>query len=119
MKHCERILGVEGGGTKTAWALVETVLPTGPDDPGREFRILKQGRLQASNFRLTAPEDLRAILAELPKEIDCAGVFLAGCATAEDREALRQISLDIWPKAKIVTGSDRLSGLAADRKSVV
>jgi N-acetylmuramic acid 6-phosphate etherase len=113
VKHCERILGVEGGGTKTAWALVETVVPTGPNDPGREFRILKQGRLQASNFRLTAPEDLRAILAELPKEIDCAGVFLAGCATAEDREALRQISLDIWPKAKIVTGSDRLSGLAA------
>ena len=113
MKPGERILGVEGGGTKTAWALVETVVPTGRDDPGWEFRILEQGKLQASNFRLTAPERLRAILAELPKQIDCAGVFLAGCATAEDREALRQICLEIWPKAKIVTGSDRDSGLAA------
>ena len=56
---------------------------------------------------------MRAILAELPKQIDCAGVFLAGCATAEDRDALRQICLEIWPKAKIVTGSDRDSGLAA------
>ena len=113
MKHCGRILGVEGGGTKTAWALVETVVPTGPDDPARQFRILEQGKLEASNFRLTAPERLRAILGELPKKIDCAGVFLAGCATAEDRNALRQICLEIWPKAKIVTGSDRHSGLAA------
>ena len=104
---------MEGGGTKTAWALVETVAPTGRDDPGWEFRILEQGKLQASNFRLTAPERLRAILAELPKQIDCAGVFLAGCGTAEDRRALRQICLEIWPKAKIVTGSDRDSGLAA------
>ena len=109
MKPGERILGVEGGGTKTAWVLVETVA----DTPGSEFRILKQGKLQASNFRLTAPERLRAILAELPRQIDCAGVFLAGCATAEDRGALRQICLEIWPKAKIVTGSDRDSGLAA------
>jgi N-acetylmuramic acid 6-phosphate etherase len=111
VKPGERILGVEGGGTKTAWALVETVAGVG--DPGWEFRILKQGKLQASNFRLTAPERLRAILAELPKEIDRAGVFLAGCATAEDRDALRRICLEIWPKGKIVTGSDRHSGLAA------
>ena len=109
MKPGERILGVEGGGTKTAWVLVETVA----DTPGSEFRILEQGKLQASNFRLTAPERLRAILAELPTQIDCAGVFLAGCATVEDRGALRQICLEIWPKAKIVTGSDRDSGLAA------
>jgi N-acetylmuramic acid 6-phosphate etherase len=102
---------VEGGGTKTAWALVETV--GGVGHPGWEFRILKQGKLQASNFRLTAPERLRAILGELPKQIDCAGVFLAGCATAEDRDALRRICLEIWPKTKIVTGSDRASGLAA------
>ncbi len=111
MKPGERILGVEGGGTKTAWAFVETV--GGIGDPGWEFRILEQGKLQASNFRLTAPERLRTILAELPTQIDCAGVFLAGCGTEEDRSALRQICLEIWPKAKIVTGSDRDSGLAA------
>ena len=109
MKPGERILGVEGGGTKTAWVLVETV----PATPGSEFRILQQGKLQASNFRLTAPERLRAILAELPQEIDRAGVFLAGCGIEEDRGVLRQICLEIWPKAKIVTGSDRESGLAA------
>ncbi len=109
MKPGERILGVEGGGTKTAWTLVETVA----DTAGSEFRILEQGKLPSSNFRLTALGRLRAILAELPKQIDRAGVFLAGCATEEDRRALRQICLGIWPNAKIVTGSDRDSGLAA------
>ena len=111
MKPGERILGVEGGGKKTAWALVETVAGIG--DPTWEFRILEQGKLPSSNFRLTAPERLRAILAELPAQIDRAGVFLAGCGTAEDRGALRRICLEIWPNAKIVTGSDRNSGLAA------
>jgi N-acetylmuramic acid 6-phosphate etherase len=111
VKPGERILGVEGGGTKTAWALVETV--PGIGDPGWEFRILEQGKLPASNFRLTAPERLRTILADLPTQIDRAGVFLAGCATEEDRRALRQICLEVWPNAKIVTGSDRDSGLAA------
>jgi N-acetylmuramic acid 6-phosphate etherase len=109
VKPGERILGVEGGGTKTAWTLVETVA----DTAGSEFRILEQGKLPSSNFRLTALGRLRAILAELPKQIDRAGVFLAGCATEEDRRALRQICLGIWPNAKIVTGSDRDSGLAA------
>src|SRR5437762_5172414 len=111
VKPSERILGVEGGGTKTAWVLVEAV--AGGVDPGSQWSILGQGKLPASNFRLTAPERLRAILAELPKEISRAGVFLAGCATEEDRHALREICLRIWPNAKIVTGSDRDSGLAA------
>src|SRR6266516_4125808 len=109
MKPGERVLGVEGGGTKTAWVLAETVA----DTLGSEFRILEQGKLPASNFRLTTPERLRGILSELPKQIDRAGVFLAGCRTAEDRQSLEHICLEIWPNAKIVTGSDRDSGLAA------
>jgi N-acetylmuramic acid 6-phosphate etherase len=109
VKPSERILGVEGGGTKTSWVLAETVA----NALGAEFRILEQGKLPASNFRLTAPGRLRAILAELPKDISRAGVFLAGCATDEDRHALREICLHIWPNAQIVTGSDRDSGLAA------
>ena len=109
MKPGERILGVEGGGTKTAWVLVETVA----DTSGSEFLILDHGKLPPSNFRLTTPERLRSILGELPKQIDRAGVFLAGCATEEDRRSLEQICLEVWPNAKIVTGSDRDSGLAA------
>src|SRR6266705_2750181 len=111
MKPGERILGVEGGGTKTAWVLVEPVAGIG--DPGWEFHVIDQGKLPPSNFRLTTPERLRVILAELPKQIDRAGVFLAGCATEEDRRSLKEICLEVWPNAKIVTGSDRDSGLAA------
>src|SRR6266513_2687632 len=111
MKPGERILGVEGGGTKTAWVLVEAVGSTG--DAGVEFQILDQGKLPPSNLRLTTPERLREIFSELPKQIDRAGVFLAGCSTEEDRHSLRLICADVWPTAQIVTGSDRDSGLAA------
>ncbi len=111
MEPGERILGVEGGGTKTAWALVEIV--AGISDPGWAARILDQGKLPPSNLRLTTPERLREVFAELPKQIDRAGVFLAGCGTEEDRRSLRLICADVWPNAKIVTGSDRDSGLAA------
>src|SRR6266487_3498385 len=111
MKPGERILGGEGVVTKTDWVLVEPVAGIG--DPGWEFHVIDQGKLPPSNFRLTTPERLRVILAELPKQIDRAGVFLAGCATEEDRRSLKEICLEIWPNAKIVTGSDRDSGLAA------
>jgi N-acetylmuramic acid 6-phosphate etherase len=107
----ERILGVEGGGTKTAWALVAVVASSG--NAGAEFRILDQGKLPPSNLRLTTSERLREIFAELPKQVDRAGVFLAGCGTEEDRRSLALICRGIWPNAKIVTGSDRDSGLAA------
>lgn len=105
MKPSERILGVEGGGTKTAWILVER--------SGDELNILDQGTLPSSNFRLATPDRLRAIFSELPKQIDRAGVFLAGCGTAEDRHSLSNLCAEIWPGAKILTGSDRDSGLAA------
>src|SRR5262249_26487874 len=107
----ERILGVEGGGTKTAWVLVEAAASSG--DAGTELRILDQGKLPPSNLRLTTPERLREIFAELPKQVDRAGVFLAGGSTEKDRRSLTLICREIWPNAKIVMGSERDSGLAA------
>src|SRR6266446_2015373 len=105
MESGEKILGVEGGGTKTAWILVER--------SADELNILDQGTLPSSNFRLATPDRLHAIFSELPNQIDRAGVFLAGCGTAEDRHALSNLCAGIWPGAKILTGSDRDSGLAA------
>jgi N-acetylmuramic acid 6-phosphate etherase len=101
----EKILGVEGGGTKTAWVLISR--------DGTDLRIIDQGKLPPSNFRLTTPERLRAIFSELPKEINRAGIFLAGCGPGEDQQLLSRICGEIWPNAKIVTGNDRDSGLAA------
>src|SRR5947207_14186428 len=112
MERKEKILGVEGGGTKTAWALVERI-GAGSADPGSRLHILDQGRLPPSNVRLETPDRLRAIFRELPSEIDRAGIFLAGCGTAEDRQSLSRLCAEIWPNARIVSGSDRESGLAA------
>src|SRR5207245_7406160 len=81
----ERILGVEGGGTKTAWVLVERTVAE-PGEAGPQLRILDQGKLPPSNFRLEMPDRLKAIFRELPWEIDRAGIFLAGCGTTEDRQ---------------------------------
>jgi N-acetylmuramic acid 6-phosphate etherase len=101
----ERILGVEGGGTKTSWVLVES-----EDD---SFALLDQGRLPPSNFRLVSPDGLRAIFQQMPPEAERVGMFLAGCATEDDRSQLTKLCQEIWPEAKIVAGSDRDSGLAA------
>src|SRR5947199_7716254 len=112
MERKEKILGVEGGGTKTAWVLVERT-GAGGADPGSQLRILDQGRLPPSNVRLETPDRLSAIFCELPREIDRAGIFLAGCGTAEDRQSLSRLCAEIWPNARIITGSDRESGVAA------
>jgi len=101
----ERILGVEGGGTKTAWVLVER--------DGTDLRILDQGRLPPSNVRLASPERLRQIFEQLPRQTDRAGIFLAGCGTEDDRLKVSRIAHELWPAAKIVVGSDRDSGMAA------
>jgi N-acetylmuramic acid 6-phosphate etherase len=101
----ERILGVEGGGTKTSWVLVES--------EGASFALLEQGRLPPSNFRLVSPDGLRAIFQQMPREAERVGMFLAGCATEDDRSQLTKLGQEIWPQAKIVAGSDRDSGLAA------
>jgi len=112
MERSEKILGVEGGGTKTAWVLVERIV-AGIADPGSQWRIVDQGKLPPSNFRLTTPARLRAIFSELPKEIGRAGIFLAGCGPGEDQQSLSRLSAEIWPTAKIIVGNDRESGLAA------
>ncbi len=101
----ERILGVEGGGTKTSWVLVER--------EGDSLGVVAEGKLPASNFRLTPADGLRAIFQQMPAGADRVGMFLAGCATEEDRQVLKELCATVWPAAKILAGSDRDSGLAA------
>src|ERR1700693_5130632 len=105
MNGGEKILGVEGGGTKTSWVVVERA--------ESELRVLDQGKLPPANFRLAEPDQLRSMFNELPKEIARAGIFLAGCGTEEDRQSLTRLCAEVWPQAKVVVGSDRDSGLAA------
>ena len=97
----EKILGIEGGGTKTAWALVAN------------GAIIESGKLPPSNLRLTPLDQITKIFRVLPREVDRIGVFLAGCVTEEDRAVLLKLARSVWPRAKIVGGSDRDSGVAA------
>ncbi len=104
MESPKRILGIEGGGTKTEWVLL-----TGEAD---EHKILSQGTLPASNLRLISDEALARLFSVLAADATHVGVFLAGCATEEDRARLGGLAESAWPHAVLVIGSDRDSGLA-------
>ena len=100
MESPKRVLGIEGGGTKTDWLLLS--------DGG----VVSRGQLPGSNLRLTSDETLAHLFASLPQDVAAVGVFLAGCGTDDDRKRLRGLATAAWPEARIVVGSDRDSGMA-------
>ena len=105
MQSAKRVLGIEGGGTKTEWVVVTT--------EGGAPGIGRIGTLPASNLRLIRDEELLAIFDVLPKDPTHVGVCLAGCATSEDRLRLQRLVDQVWPRAKNRVGSDRDSAMAS------
>jgi N-acetylmuramic acid 6-phosphate etherase len=101
MESPKRILGLEGGGTKTEWVLVSA------------GRVVQSGKLPGSNLRLNSDATLAHLFSTLPGDIAAAGIFLAGCSTSDDFARLDRLTAAAWPSARIVVGSDRDSGLAA------
>ncbi|MDQ6939926.1 MAG: N-acetylmuramic acid 6-phosphate etherase, partial [Verrucomicrobiota bacterium] len=95
------VLGFEGGGTKSEWALL-----------GTDGRIIEEGILPAANLRLISPTALLQMFSALPREVSHVGVFLAGCSDETDRETLRLLAERTWPQARVTVGSDRDSGFA-------
>src|SRR4051794_13477819 len=105
-----RVLGIEGGGTKTEWALLEN------------DGVVKEGLLPAANLRLTSDDALARMFDVLPTDVTHVGVFLAGCANEADRTRLRAVAEERWPNAQLRVGSDRDSAFAAalgDRDGIV
>lgn len=102
MESPKRILGIEGGGTKTEWVVIN----------GGDGTVITQGSLPASNLRLIADQALIELFSVMPSDVDAVGAFLAGCALEEDRTRLRSLVAARWPNARIAVGSDRDSGLA-------
>ena len=96
-----RILGVEGGGTKTDWVLL--------DETGS---VLREGQLPAANLKLSTDEQLLQLFKVLPADATDVGVFLAGCLTDADRAQLRGLAESVWPSARVTVGGDRESGFA-------
>ncbi len=99
------ILGIDGGATKTDWALCKMT--------SSALRPVEEGRLGPGSMKLLEPEALQRLLSVLPRQVSHVGVFLAGCATEGDRHRLAEIALSIWPDATTRVGSDRESGFAA------
>lgn len=95
-----RVLGIEGGGTKTEWVLLESGVP------------VDRGVLPASNLQLTPDPALGQLFDVLPRDVTDVGVFLAGTSSAEDRRRLRALAAQSWPHASIAVGNDRESAIA-------
>jgi len=99
------ILGIDGGATKTTWSLCQNVHGV--------LHVVEEGRAGPGSMKLLDADSLRRLLQNLPRNAAHVGVFLAGCATAEDRAHLHALATTVWPDAHIQVGSDRESGFAS------
>ena len=105
-RDAKRVLGIEGGGTKTEWILAECAESESP-------AILRHGWLSSANLKLNTDEQLVELFSVLPRDVTHVGAYLAGCRTEEDHERLRGVVTSVWPRATIAVGSDRDSAMAA------
>ena len=94
-----RVLGIEGGGTRTTALLVE-----GNDS------VLASFAVGPGNLQLLSAEELAALLTsirdQLPARPDRIGIGLAGVRTAGDRERLRRAVASTWPDVPALVGDD-------------
>ena len=94
-----RVLGIEGGGTRTTALLVE-----GNDS------VLASFAVGPGNLQLLSAEELAALLTsirdQLPARPDRIGIGLAGVRTAGDRERLRRAVASTWPDVPAIVGDD-------------
>jgi len=101
------ILGIEGGGTKTTWALLT------PDG-----KLLKQGAAGPGNTLLLTDAALetlfRGIRRDAGAEVSTIGGAFAGCLLAQEKARVSAVMRRVWPKAAAVRAmEDTRSVLAA------
>jgi N-acetylmuramic acid 6-phosphate etherase len=101
------ILGIEGGGTKTTWALLT-----------RDGKILAQGTVGPGNTLLLSDAALKKLFLSIRKasgaNIDAIGGAFAGCQLPAEKARVEKILRAVWPKAKVVrVMEDTRSVLAA------
>ena len=101
-----RVLGIEGGGTRTSALLVD-----GNDTELASFAV------GPGNLRLLSPEELAALLEaireRLPAPPDRIGVGMAGVRTDADRERLSRAVATTWPGVPSAVGDDLILALEA------
>src|SRR5688572_18608187 len=94
------VLGIDGGGTKTEWVLMEGE------------NTVTRGVLPQGNLRLNTDAQMTQLFSVMPGEASHVGAFLAGCGSADDRARLEGLVRAVWPKAEVAVGSDRDSAMA-------
>jgi N-acetylmuramic acid 6-phosphate etherase len=101
------ILGIEGGGTKTTWALLT-----------RDGKVLAQGAAGPGNTLLLSDAALEKLFREIRKSagtrVEAIGGAFAGCQLAAEKSRVEKILCKVWPKAGVVrVMEDTRSVLAA------
>ncbi len=101
------ILGIEGGGTKTTWALI---------DPDGQVR--SRGAAGPGNTLLLNDDSLeklfRAIRKQSGPRVSAIGGAFAGCQQAAEKERVEKVLHRVWPQATTVRAmEDTRSVLAA------
>ena len=101
------ILGIEGGGTKTTWALIS-----------REGKTLAQGAAGPGNTLLLSDAALGKLAATIRKsagtQVEAIGGAFAGCQQAAEKARVEKALRRVWPKAGVVrVMEDTRSALAA------
>ena len=107
VKEAGPVLGIEGGGTKTRWILL--------DSRGRR---LADGTEGPGNVLLAGPEGLRKIFRRIAKRLPLApaaiGAGFAGARGTAEVSVARSALQSVWPQVKTVAvGQDTDSALAA------
>jgi N-acetylmuramic acid 6-phosphate etherase len=105
--HLTAILGIEGGGTKTTWALLSP-----------EGKILKRGETGPGNTQLLSDAALAKLLATIRRDagtnIAAIGGAFAGCQLPAEKAQVEKIVRRTWPRAGVVRiTEDTRSVLAA------
>ncbi len=100
------VLGIEGGGTKTTWALLSN-----------DGKVVKEGRGEASNVQHSSDPTLLRIFAAIRRNLsikpNAIGAAFAGCHLESERQKVARLLLKTWPKAqKIVVDEDTCSAYA-------
>ncbi len=101
------ILGIEGGGTKTTWALLT-----------RDGKMLAQGAAGPGNTLLLSDAALEKLFREIRRKAgaraDAIGGAFAGCQLAAEKARVERILRRVWPRAGAVrVMEDTRSVLAA------
>ena len=99
-------LGIEGGGTRTVVLLANS-----------RGEILQRLELGPLNLKLVADAGVvrafrRIRSSPIPHQPSAIAVCLAGCRTSADRSRIRALAERVWPRTRILVGSDLDSGFA-------